>query len=184
MRILVVFASKNKSVERLSKHIAIGCRNAGIEPEMLDLEDSYRFIDYLPLRPIFGGKGGRPVRDLSTFEIIFIGFEIHNASESGRFLDFIESHEFSGKRIALFCSYYVNRKYLGRIIRKLEGKSAEIFNTLSIRRKGLAAFFGLGRLDENDLVRAEAFAERVVNNSLGRKIWKDSEKAQIKGYRK
>jgi flavodoxin len=184
MKILIAFASKSRSAQKLSEHIAAGCRAAGAEPVVLDLKDSYRFADYLPLRPILGRREGRATHDLSSYGLLFIGFEIHNASESSNFLDFVEHNDFSGKRVAIFCSYFVNRKYLERIIRKFEGKRAEVFNTLSLKRKGLSAFIGLGNLDENDLVRAEAFAERAVNNTLGRKVWKDSEKAQIKGYRK
>ncbi|MFH1750452.1 MAG: hypothetical protein ABH863_02115 [Candidatus Micrarchaeota archaeon] len=184
MRILVAFASKNKSAEKLARHIAIGCRAAGAEPDMLDLRDSYRILDYLPMRPLFGpGKKGKP-HDMGAYELIFIGFEIHNASESSKFLDFIEHNDFSGKRVGIFCSYYVNRKYLDRIIQKFQSKSAEVLNTLSLKRRGFSAFFGLGNLDQNDLIRAEAFAERAVNNALGRKVWKHSEKSQIRGYRK
>lgn len=184
MRILIAFASKNRSARKLTGHIAKGCRAAGLEPEVLDLNDSYRFLDYLPIRPLINRVKRNPTHDLTSFDLIFIGFEIHNASESSKFLDFIEGNDFSGKRVAIYCSYYVNRKYLEGIIRRLEGKSAEVFNTLSLKRKGLSAFFGFGDLDENDLIRAEAFAERTVNNTIGRKVWKESEKSQIRGYRK
>ena len=184
MRILIAFASKSKSAELLASHIVEGCRIAGIEPEMLNLGDSYKLFDYLPIRSLLPKSKIQMPHDLSSYDIIFIGFEIHNASESGKFLDFIESHDFSGKRVALFCSYYVNRKYLDRIVKKLEGRNAQVFNTISLKRKGLSAFIGFGSLDENDLVRAEAFAERTINNTLGRKVRKDSEKSQIKGYRK
>ncbi len=186
MRILIAYASKTGSAKKLADHVALGCKAAGFQPELRDLGDSYALFDYLGFLRQFRGQG-KPssiTHDTSPFDLIFLGFEIHNLSQSNRLLDFIAGNDFAGKKIALFCSYYINRKYLQRIEGELRKKDADVSNTLSLKRKGLEAFFGKGGLDENDLVRAEAFAERTINNILGRKIQKESEKGQIRNYRK
>jgi flavodoxin len=185
MRILLIYASRIGSSKKLAQSIANGCRTAGIEPEIRDLLDSFKLFDYLHFLPIPKSKAMPGiVQDLSTYDLIFLGFEIHNYSSSSKLMEFIDNNDFNGKKIALFCTYYINKKYLHKIEEKFRMKNADIFNTISLKRKGLNTFFGFGNLEENDLVRAEAFAERSINNLLGRKITKENEKQQIKGYRK
>jgi menaquinone-dependent protoporphyrinogen IX oxidase len=186
MQVLIIYASKKGASKKVAQHIAIGCRVTGIEPEIIDLKDSLRLFDYLHFLP-FVAKGiasKEKIQDLAKYDLIFAGFDIHNLSESSELYNFIESNDFLGKKVALFCTYFTNRKHLDSIAEKFKRKNAEIYNTLSLRRKGVYAYFGLGSTDENDLIRAEAFAERTINNLLGRHITKESEKTQIRNYRK
>lgn len=186
MRVLIVFASKKGSARRLAEQIAIGCQNAGITPDIVDLRDSYKFFDYLHFLPFQAKYDPKETigHDIANYDLIFTGFEVHNISENSKLLHFIELNDFRNKKVALFCSYYFHRKYLNLIESRFRARNADVFNTISLKRKGLFAFFGRGVLDENDLVRAQAFAERTINNLLGRRITKDSEKSQIRGYRK
>ncbi|MFH1257557.1 MAG: hypothetical protein ABIG96_00210 [Candidatus Micrarchaeota archaeon] len=181
MRILVAYASKSGTAEKLAFHIVVGCKAAGVLPDVIDLKDSFQIYDYFGFLP---RSAHSAKHDLSAYDLIFIGFEIHNLSESAKLLDFIEHNDFQGKRVALFCSYFINRKYLAKIEEKLKRKSAAVFSTISLKRQGLLTLLGKGELKENDLVRAEGFAERTVNNLAGRRITKESEKEQIRGYRK
>ncbi len=184
MRTLIVFSSKTGSAKRLAEHVIRGCEAAGVEPDRKDLMDSYKLFDYLHFLPFLPEGNSGLSHDLSHYDLIFVGFEIHNLSESSSLRNFIRENDFRGKKVALFCSYFLNRKYLQKIVDQFEDKNAHVYNTLSLKRKGLPAFIGLGELTEDDLIRAEAFAERTVNNLLGRRIRKESEKGQIRGYRK
>ncbi|MFH0971257.1 MAG: hypothetical protein V1835_01695 [Candidatus Micrarchaeota archaeon] len=184
MRILIAYASKKGFAKRLADHIAQGCRAAGVAPDLKDLKDSFKLFDYLHFVPFLPRSKASIDHDLPHYDLIFIGFEIHNISQSSKLLEFIEGNDFGGKRVALFCSYFINRKYLQRVVEKFEKRHAQVYNTISLKRKGLDAFIGLGATDENDLIRAEAFAERTINNLLGRKIFKENEKGQIRNYRK
>ena len=164
MDALILLSSKSENLKEIGEKLSSGAITAGAQPEML----------FLPLPPEFS---------FEKYDLIFLGFEL---SPLGRNYHFPSSvlHNFSGKNVALICLYSFRKRALEKMISELEKKGAKITGTLSLKKKGIASFFGFGKISETDSVRTEAFAERTSNNLLGRRIRKDGEKSKIPNYRK
>ncbi|MBU1198086.1 hypothetical protein KJ765_06290 [Candidatus Micrarchaeota archaeon] len=178
MRALIVYASPEGFSRRLAASVKEGCRKVGVEYSLLDLGERKRLKNF----PFFG-RMHHPEKlsvDLTRFGIVFLGFELGSFSQSRTVFDFIASNEWKGVPIAIYCSFESKKKGMEQAVERLEEKGARIVNTLSMRRHGLIR----QKLDDTDLVRAEAFGERVLNIVLERRVFKHSKKASIQGYRK
>ncbi len=178
MQALVVYSSPEGWAKKISEAVARGCGNAGLQAAVQDLEERKGLENFPP----FSGLHRRQKieKPLAGFDIVFVGFEMGAFSESRKIFDFIDSNDFSARKVALFCSFEGKKNALERAVERLSAKNATVINTLSLRLKGLVK----QHFDETDMVRAEAFAERACNTALERRIVKESRKSGIEGYRK
>ncbi len=178
LRAFIVYASPEGFIAKLAYAVSQGCHKSGAASDLLDLKEQKGLANY----PWFGRmrKAESIPADLTPYSLVFIGFETGSLSESRKAFDFIESNSWSGKNVALFCSFESRKKALEEAVSILQRKGATIVNTLSLRRKGLIS----QKLEETDLARADAFGERCINNITGHRVSKNSDKARIEGYLK
>ncbi|MFH1107379.1 MAG: hypothetical protein V1787_05790 [Candidatus Micrarchaeota archaeon] len=178
MRALVVYSSPEGWAKKISENVARGCAKAGVAAEVQDLEERKGVENYPPFRSLH--RKQKIEAPLRQYGIVFIGFEIGAFSESRKIFDFIESNDFAGRRVALFCSYEGKKSAMERAAEMLAARNAVVVNTISLRLRGMVR----QHIDENDIVRADAFGERCCNTALDRRIVKENRKAGIEGYRK
>ncbi|MFH1200030.1 MAG: hypothetical protein V1708_03105, partial [Candidatus Micrarchaeota archaeon] len=175
MRALIVYSSPEGWAKRIATAVALGCAKAGVEATLQDLAEHKGVENYPP----FGGlhKKQKIEAQLGDYSIVFVGFEMGAFSESRKIFDFIDSNDFSGRKVALFCSFEGKKSALERAAEMLAARNASVLNTISLRLKGMVKH----TLDETDLVRADAFGERSCNTALSRHVFKENRKAAIEG---
>lgn len=178
MQALVVYSSPEGWAKKISEAVVSGCGKAGVQASVHDLEERKGLENFPPFKGLH--RKQRIEKPLAGYGIVFIGFEMGAFSESRKIFDFIDSNDFSARKVALFCSYEGKKSALERAVEMLSAKNAVVVNTLNLRLKGLVKH----HFDETDVIRAEAFAERACNTALERRIVKESRKAGIEGYRK
>ena len=180
MKILIIAITKSLAIPRLAHFVLDGCKQAGETAQILPIKAQSSLKGYFGLHE----KKSGVIEDLASFDLIFLGFEIPSFLENPQLLKIIQSNNFEGSKLALFGSYSKKSNYLEKIEKSLREKGASVLGTIGLKRIGLASIVGKGSHSETDHARVQAFTERTINNLLGRHISKDSEKSQIRNYRK
>ncbi|MBI5224489.1 hypothetical protein HY989_01325 [Candidatus Micrarchaeota archaeon] len=180
MNILIIAISKSGAITELSQSVLEGCKQAGQTAKVMAIKEQSGIKGYFGLHE----KKSSEIENFSSFDLVFLGFEIHSFSKNQELLKIIRSNNFQGSKIALFGSFSSSKAYLEKIEKTLKEKGAAVLGTIGLKRHGALAIIGKGAHGETDFARVEAFTERTINNFLGRHITKDSEKSQIKNYLK
>jgi flavodoxin len=97
-------------------------------------------------------------------ELVFVGTPVHSFGPSKPILQFLRGRDWSGKRVALFCTYagLGNRRTLRRMRKEVEGRGGKVVGEFSCR--GRFKFLGKGRPTPEDERRAEEFGKAVAGS--------------------
>jgi len=87
----------------------------------------------------------------------------------------------AGKRVAVFCVRSDGKEKLEKLLEEINSRGAHATDSLSIKLEK-KLFSGRQNPSEEDLARAEAFAEKTLNRWQGRRVTQHSEKKRIQGY--
>jgi len=117
------------------------------------------------------GAGARclPVESAGEIgdELLFVGTPVHFFGPSKPILRFLRGRDWSGKRVALFCTYagLGNKRTLRKMRREVERRGGKVVGEFSC--KGRFRFLGKGRPTSEDEKRAEEFGKTVATGGSG-----------------
>jgi flavodoxin len=106
-----------------------------------------------------------PVEKISEIEdkLLFLGTPVHAFGPSRPILDFLRKCDWSGKKVALFCTYagLGNKRTLRKMKAEVERMGGKVVGEFSCR--GRFKIFGRGKPTPEDERRAEEFGRTVIS---------------------
>ncbi|MEM2866330.1 MAG: flavodoxin family protein [Candidatus Hadarchaeales archaeon] len=105
-------------------------------------------------------KGGEAVKGA---DLLFVGTPVHSFGPSRPILEFLRKTDWSGKRVALFCTYagLGNRRTLRKMRKEVEKRGGKVVGEFWC--KGRFKFMRKGKPDAEDERRAEEFGKNMAS---------------------
>ncbi|MEM2205150.1 MAG: flavodoxin family protein [Candidatus Hadarchaeales archaeon] len=96
-------------------------------------------------------------------DLFFIGTPVHSFGPSKPILEFLRKTDWSGKKVALFCTYagLGNRRTLRKMAKEIEKRGGKVVGEFWC--KGRFKFLRKGKPDAEDERKAEEFGRKVVS---------------------